>query len=883
MPTERDGQPAGLPLRRLGELWPKRAAGAAFLTTFTFDASFFEAVLLGRLLDAEAHPVVVFADRATGYAAALHSLCALHACGRDYRLVAFDASPGSFHPKVHLLHGAGVALVGSGNLTRGGTGANLEAFDRVERQSEPRAFGQIVSFFRALVRDPRASLDAGSRAELSRLLPESVPGVGGDCTFLHSLGGKLKPQLEAELLEDHRTEVVLAAPFHDPDHGAAMHLVRIVCGGAQATVRIAGDSKSDPAPAPAGWISGEFDDGRPLHAKIAHAIGAGSSALVVGSPNLTSAAWLGENVEAIVVRQSLAALAFDGFVGAKRFRRREWMGVPPAKDREPPSLPPVPLQWALLDSLRLTVALADANLSGLRFSLIERDRIATVDLARAGGSEWTGLLASEPDGVAAVRVEADGFAPAFAFVAQEASLRVQPRLARIQRAIRRIGKAPLGAEERSDLLASIADLVEAVGAEAPPLRGAEAEPPGTGAPPAPVAPAGEDDPIRFVDDTIVQPPPGALIPVGGVRRLREIIDAALLESRGVPNDTHKLPNRWRPPVDGVEGELGRDADVDAPLADDDEARIEDALAIAGLARKVLPGLLARSRERAVTVYEVALRVLVNVTHTAPARARELGERAVEWIDDAWGVASWPEEKRGWALEGKPYPEPAESERALLEVLDKVLAVGADAEPVLDKARLALLGLFEHHTSAALDPSLEELRERLARRRNLSEQAEAIVAPLLAMDAAAALRAQLREELREHEARVRELEALLARYGKRSQTHKASAAEIARLAPQLGVCREKVQAAEASFAERERRVRDAPIAPTVPGETSLMERWRAARPNRAGRRVHVPDGDVCTACHKRLPAIKAQLLGDPRAVVHCPCGVLLARGPRRANG
>src|SRR5512133_3392871 len=118
-----------------------------------------------------------------------------------------------------------------------------------------------------------------------------------------------------------------------------------------------------------------------------------------------------------------------------------------------------------------------------------------------------------------------------------------------------------------------------------------------------------------------------------------------------------LPSKAR--TDGGGGDGGGDGagDVDGGGGSEpdgnDEGPIDDALAVADVAAEVLPQLLERSRERAITVYEVGLRALVNAADAAPSRAREIASRAVAWIAGAWAIAAWPDRASGWALEATP--------------------------------------------------------------------------------------------------------------------------------------------------------------------------------------------------------------------------------------
>ncbi|MCP4916687.1 MAG: hypothetical protein GY913_07160, partial [Proteobacteria bacterium] len=95
--------------RTLFDIWPEVIAGPALLTTFTFNAPFFEMRVLPVLQKRRAHPIVVFVDN-EGYEAALHVVALLDGAGRDYQLVPVRLGR-CFHPKVHYFPAAGAAVV----------------------------------------------------------------------------------------------------------------------------------------------------------------------------------------------------------------------------------------------------------------------------------------------------------------------------------------------------------------------------------------------------------------------------------------------------------------------------------------------------------------------------------------------------------------------------------------------------------------------------------------------------------------------------------------------------------------------------------------------------------------------------------------------------
>src|ERR1043165_3891264 len=107
-----------------GQRWRK-----ALFTTYTLSLTFFESIILRALRSANCDDISVVTD-ADGYRSSLMERGA-SGVGYEYHLIPIGLRKGVFHPKCCYLVGedADVLVVGSGNLTFGGFGRNLEVLD----------------------------------------------------------------------------------------------------------------------------------------------------------------------------------------------------------------------------------------------------------------------------------------------------------------------------------------------------------------------------------------------------------------------------------------------------------------------------------------------------------------------------------------------------------------------------------------------------------------------------------------------------------------------------------------------------------------------------------------------------------------------------------
>lgn len=92
-----------------------------------------------------------------------------------------------FHPKVSV-------LVGSGNLTFGGWGGNLETVEHLHPSFAPDAIADVADFFDLLTLSDTIITDAASAcAELAAALRLSIGAIRptGSIRLVHSVGGTI--------------------------------------------------------------------------------------------------------------------------------------------------------------------------------------------------------------------------------------------------------------------------------------------------------------------------------------------------------------------------------------------------------------------------------------------------------------------------------------------------------------------------------------------------------------------------------------------------------------------------------------------------------------------------------------------------------------------
>src|ERR1035437_1763966 len=126
----------------------------SFFTTYALSLSFFEAVVLDALVRQNVERTLILAD-IDGVRTALAeygSRCA----GRVYEVEPVAVDDGCFHPKLMPLTSPQEAhlVVGSGNLTFGGWGSNLECVEHLHPGVAADAFDDAADFLESLASAP---------------------------------------------------------------------------------------------------------------------------------------------------------------------------------------------------------------------------------------------------------------------------------------------------------------------------------------------------------------------------------------------------------------------------------------------------------------------------------------------------------------------------------------------------------------------------------------------------------------------------------------------------------------------------------------------------------------------------------------------------------
>lgn len=315
---------SGLDIIRAGQ-WR-----SALFTTYALSLGFFEGAVLPSLQRAGARDITIFSD-VDGVVGALSEAGARHV-GRAYTVEPVRNTVGVFHPKLTALIGADgpQLLVGSGNLTFGGWGLNIELFEYLIPAAQPVAFKDAAQFLSRLGTTPRISLSGRTAlAEHATILDMA----GGDATeglvrVLHNLEQGIAGQLVAFADAYGGAEsLTFASPYFGSVHAARdlaeqlglgtfdVHVAqKVAVNGEHFRFDLADEAK----PVVLEILNDEAKEARPLHAKLIEIVCADARLIVSGSVNVSRPALTAtENVELAVLRivenrQQFARVSYDG-------------------------------------------------------------------------------------------------------------------------------------------------------------------------------------------------------------------------------------------------------------------------------------------------------------------------------------------------------------------------------------------------------------------------------------------------------------------------------------------------------------------------------------------------------------------------------------------
>lgn len=289
----------------------------AVFTTFALSLSFFEAVVLDALMRGNSRQAIILTDP-EGLRAGLSEHGARRA-GRDYEIAAVAKSQGCFHPKISaFVNGDDAHLtIGSGNLTFGGWGGNLECIDHLHPSFAADAFEDAADFFELLSVDETIKFDAKAKCDDLGASLRAAAKSGtktGRIRLAHSLGGSIASQIADACGELGGAErLTIVSPFYDLGGGGIDDLAKLLkCDDLQLHAHPSGAVRGK------GAVEWPFDskrkvqaivlkkdfppDARPLHAKCLEIRCKRGVVRVSGSANGTHAGLFGRNVEASVIR-----------------------------------------------------------------------------------------------------------------------------------------------------------------------------------------------------------------------------------------------------------------------------------------------------------------------------------------------------------------------------------------------------------------------------------------------------------------------------------------------------------------------------------------------------------------------------------------------------
>lgn len=304
----------------------------ALFTTYALSLSYLESELVGPLARAGCDDIWVIAD-AHGYRSSLLERRASRV-GLEYRLIPAALKTGVFHPKIIYLSGddGDLLLVGSGNLTFGGHGRNLEVFEVLRPDGHATAFDDLANILEIVATEPRLLLPrrdwAENFAELAKAAARTGTSAAGEMAvrLLHSLETPVVDQL-ADIVRSRGKcrRLIVQSPYHDPDGAGVLRLVEKT-GALRCSIAVPAQGNESPFSfeKAAAWrqkvtpVRLAPPDARFAHAKWYELELEGGGLLFTGSFNATSKALSGtDNVEIGVLRPLSGTEVLAGwFAGA---------------------------------------------------------------------------------------------------------------------------------------------------------------------------------------------------------------------------------------------------------------------------------------------------------------------------------------------------------------------------------------------------------------------------------------------------------------------------------------------------------------------------------------------------------------------------------------
>ena len=284
----------------------------ALLITYDFDALFFERVVLPDLWAGGSSDVQVIADLGQVSQALPRWMGQVRQLGQRYQLTCATMN-GAFHPKIIVRAGSkGAAIwIGSGNLTHGGWGCNLELGTAWRVGSELIDEG---GWLREVLTQISSWMPTNTESNTCKRIMESQWMIAAESTptppvILSRKDKSIGAQLRERWMGRRFENAVIATGSSD-ERGAMLKWLHDEFGIVQATVLLdpsmASFDRAKLSLLPVHVELVKPKESRTVHAKFYWPEGSDGSAAIMGSANCSAAAWLlspdqGGNVEAIVI------------------------------------------------------------------------------------------------------------------------------------------------------------------------------------------------------------------------------------------------------------------------------------------------------------------------------------------------------------------------------------------------------------------------------------------------------------------------------------------------------------------------------------------------------------------------------------------------------
>jgi len=316
----------------LSDIEKEERLRTAILLTYNLDLGWFEALVHPTLSAAGVRRILIVADQGQLSSTLARQSGHRIKAGIEYGVIGVKM-PVSFHPKAILLTGdrACRLYVGSGNLTSGGFGRNLELFESWAQQESDEEISPVFDQFRRYLE----TLIAAVGVRLSPFAKQAWDHAFGVQILTKTqaqdpdtrLAGSPEALFEQLPRFDRAATLMLfLSPFFD-EQGES--LARLVARYRAKKFKVVTDKRNTNLSAKAARkikaSGGELlfidEEEHPrLHAKAMYAGGTRWALGVTGSANLSMAAWYGHNAELVTVRQGEPAARVKELLSQLRTR-----------------------------------------------------------------------------------------------------------------------------------------------------------------------------------------------------------------------------------------------------------------------------------------------------------------------------------------------------------------------------------------------------------------------------------------------------------------------------------------------------------------------------------------------------------------------------------